>query len=140
MELIRRDTDYAFRLAAILTRVYGTERTISAKALAKEAQVSYALTGKILQKLAYAGIVESMMGSKGGWKLIKAPDEVQFAHVIEAVQGPIAVNRCLLSEHRCPLMGQCPAHPKMVQLQDQVAGFLQELTLKEFVSVEKDGQ
>ncbi len=138
MELIRRDTDYAFRLAAHLTAAYGSEKTLSAKVLAKETQVSYALTCKILQKLAHVGIVASVMGPRGGWKLAQPPEKVEFRHIIEAVQGPVMVNKCLLGGFKCPLKGKCPAHPKMAQLQKQIAGYLQELTLKEFLSTEKD--
>lgn len=136
MELIRRDTDYAFRLAAALTGNVGAEKALSAKILARDAQVSYALTCKILQKLAHAGIAESVMGPKGGWKLAKDPEKVQFRHVIEAIQGPVMVNKCLLGDFKCPLKGKCPAHPKMAKLQTQIVGFLKELTLKEFVNIE----
>ena len=138
MELIRRDTDYAFRLAANLTAAWGSEKTLSAKVLAKETQVSYALTCKILQKLAHAGILDSVMGPKGGWKLAKSPEKVEFRHVIEAIQGPVMVNKCLLGGFSCPLKTKCPAHPKMAQLQKQIAGYLQELTLKEFLSTESE--
>jgi Rrf2 family iron-sulfur cluster assembly transcriptional regulator len=136
MDLIRRDTDYAFRLAAMLAQHNGSAKTLSARALAKQTQVSYALTCKILQKLNHAGIVESTMGPKGGWKLAKKPESIQFRHLIEAVQGPVAVNRCLLGNFDCPLQKRCPAHPKMAILQTQIDDFLKNLTLGEFVSKE----
>ena len=132
MDLIRRDTDYAFRFAAKLTGVYAEQTALSAKVLAKQTQVSYALACKILQKLSHAGIVESVMGPKGGWKLAKKPEDIQFRHLIEAVQGPVSVNRCLLGDFKCPLKKQCPAHPKMAVLQKQIEDYLKELTLKEF--------
>ena len=133
MDLIRRDTDYAFRLAAMLAGVYAEKKALSAKLLAKETQVSYTLTCKILQKLSHAGIVESIMGPKGGWKLAKKPEKVEFRQLIEAVQGPVSVNRCLMGGFKCPLKKQCPAHPKMAVLQSQIEDYLKELTLKEFM-------
>ena len=133
MDLIRRDTDYAFRLVAKLAAVYGEETAFSARVLAKETQVSYTLACKILQKLAHAGIVESIMGPKGGWKLAKKPEKVEFRHLIEAIQGPVTVNRCLMGGFKCPLKGKCPAHPKMAVLQKQIEGYFKELTLKEFI-------
>ena len=136
MDLIRRDTDYAFRLTAVLAQNNGDDKTLSARALAQQTQVSYTLTCKLLQKLAHAGIVESIMGPKGGWKLARKPERIQFRHVVEAIQGPVAVNRCLLGGFDCPLKKQCPAHPKMAILQTKIDDFLKELTLKEFVSKE----
>lgn len=137
MDLIRRDTDYAFRIAARLAQSDG-EQALSAKTLSKETQVSYALTCKILQKLGHAGIVESVMGPKGGWKLAKKPEKVEFGHVIEAVQGPVSVNRCLLGGYQCPLQKECPAHPKMAVLQGKIEEFLKDLTLKEFIHKEPE--
>jgi len=140
MDLIRRDTDYAFRLAAKLAERNGSKKALSARLLSKQTQVSYALTCKILQKLAHAGIVESIMGPKGGWKLAKKPENIQFGQLIEAVQGPVAVNRCLLGDFDCPLKQQCPAHPKMAVLQHRIDDFLKDLTLKEFVPKESDNE
>ncbi len=140
MELIRRDTDYAFRLVASLTEAYGGDKALSSRVLAKETQVSYALTCKILQKLAHADIVESMMGPKGGWKLAKSPGKIEFRHVIEAIQGPVTVNKCLMGDFKCPHKRKCSARPKMAKLQKQIVGYLKDLTLEEFISKEtKDG-
>lgn len=133
MDLIRRDTDYAFRFAAQLAEAYGDDRPLSSRILAKENQVSYALTCKIMQKLAAAGIVKSIMGPKGGFELAKNPKEVEFGHLIEAVQGPVSVNKCVMGRFKCPLKGECPAHSKMVDLQTQINDYLKELTLQEFV-------
>lgn len=133
MELIRRDTDYAFRLVAQLAATYGEKNAFSAKLLAKDTQVSYSLACKILQKLAREGIVKSIMGPRGGWQLAKSPETVCFRHVVEAIQGPVAVNRCLLGGFQCPLKKKCPAHPKMAELQKEIVGFLDNLTLQEFM-------
>ena len=134
MDLIRRDTDYAFRLVAQLAKSYGDEGAFSARLLAEDNNVSYALTCKILQKLAAAGIVKSAMGPKGGFRLSKKPEMIEFKQIVEAVQGPVSVNKCLMGGYQCPLKGSCPVHPKMAVLQSKINGYLKELTLQEFVS------
>lgn len=133
MDLIRRDTDYAFRLAAALAGAYGQDKALSARVLAKDTFVSYTLTCKILQKMAHAGIVESIMGPTGGFRLAKKPQHIRFGQLVAAIQGPVSVNRCLLGGFKCPLKRRCPAHVKMGELQRQIDGFLNELTLKEFI-------
>ena len=133
MDLIRRDTDYAFRFVAQLAGAYGENNPLSARLLAKNNGVSYTLACKILQKLAGAGIVKSTMGPKGGFQLSKKPETIEFKQIVEAVQGPVSVNKCLMGSYKCPLKGTCPAHPKMAALQSQINSYLKELTLKEFV-------
>lgn len=134
MDLIRRDTDYAFRFAAQLAGAYNEGRPLSARVLAKDNQVSYSLACKILQKLTGAGIVTSTMGPKGGFKLSKKPQCTEFKQIVEAIQGPVSVNKCLMGNFQCPLKSKCPVHPKMAKLQAQINGYLKELTLQEFVS------
>ncbi len=136
MELIRRDTDYAFRFAAQLVGAYSEGCLLSARVLAKDSGVSYSLTCKILQKLANAGIVESTMGPKGGFQLSKEPEKIEFKQILEAVQGPVSVNRCLGCDYQCPFERQCQVHSKMGALQSQINGYLEKLTLQEFVSGE----
>jgi len=132
MELIRRDTDYAFRFAAQLVGAYGEGCLLSARVLAKDSEVPYALTCKILQKLAVAGIVKSTMGPKGGFQLSKKPETIEFKQVVEAIQGPVSVNKCLVSDYRCPLKSTCSVHPKLAVLQTTINDYLKGLTLQEF--------
>lgn len=136
MDLIRRDTDYAFRFVAQLAGAYDEGYLLSARVLAKDNGVSYTLACKILQKLAGADIVKSTMGPKGGFQLSKKPKAIEFKQVVDAVQGPVSVNKCLVGDYQCPLKGTCPAHPKMAALQSQINGYLKGLTLQEFVSGE----
>jgi len=133
MDLIRRDTDYAFRLLAQLAAAYSGDSALSARLLAKDNGVSYTLACKILQKLAAAGIVTSTMGPKGGFRLAKNPEKIAFKQVVEAVQGPVSVNRCLTGGFKCPLKNKCPAHPKLGELQAHINDYLKGLTLQEFV-------
>ena len=103
MDLIRRDTDYALRLAAELAKAHESQKPLSARVLAKNNHVSYALACKLLQKLASAGLVDSTMGPRGGFVLAQKPEAVTFGQIIEAIQGPVSVIRCLMGDFKCPM-------------------------------------
>lgn len=136
MDIIRRDTDYAFRIAARLTQEYSRGAALSARLLSKDTKVPYPLTCKILQKLVKAGVAQSVMGPKGGFRLANLPQNIRFGQVIAAIQGPVCVNKCLFGGFACPLKQQCPAHPKLAELQTKIDKYLNELTLQEFISRE----
>jgi Rrf2 family protein len=136
MELIRRDTDYALRLAARLAKDYAGEKTLSARSMARDNKVSYPLTCKLLQKLAQAGIVESVMGPKGGFRLARDPAAIRLAEVVEVIQGPITVNKCGAGDFVCPMQCDCGLHPKMLALQKQIHEFLYSMNLSEFLQKE----
>jgi Rrf2 family protein len=136
MELIRRDTDYALRLTARLAKTYAGEKTLSARTMARDNKVSYPLTCKLLQKLAQAGIVESVMGPKGGFRLARDPAAIRLADIIEVIQGPISVNKCGMGDFACPMQCDCGLHPKMLALQKQIHEFLYSMNLSEFLQKE----
>lgn len=129
MDLIRRNTDYALRLAANLATEYNKDKALSAKTLSINNNVPYPLTCKLLQKFQQAGIVASTMGPKGGFRLAKTPAEITFLELISIIQGPISVNRCLLGPYACPLKGHCPLHPKLAGLQQDIEQHLKTATL-----------
>ena len=51
--------------------------------------------------------------------------------VIEAIQGPLRLNRCLLGEGACERQESCPVREKIGQLQEQMDGYLTNVTLGE---------
>ena len=132
MDILRRNTDYALRLAVNLAKHYGDE-SLSTRVLAEEEDVSYQLACKLLQKLHAAGLVESNMGPKGGFRLRRTPAEVSIQEVIEAIQGRLRLNRCLLNDGLCSRQDSCPVREKMGALQEQMDSYLSSVTLDELV-------
>lgn len=130
MDILRRNTDYALRLAVNLAKHYG-EESLSTRVLAEDEDVSYQLACKLMQKLHAAGLVESDMGPKGGFRLRRVPEEVSIQEVIEAIQGPLRLNRCLLNDGFCARQDTCPVHEKLSHLQEQMNSYLKGVTLGE---------
>ncbi|MHC4216310.1 MAG: RrF2 family transcriptional regulator [Planctomycetota bacterium] len=132
MNIVRQNTDYAFRALVNLARRYGRD-VISTKVLAEEEDISYQFACKILQKLQSAKLVRSTMGPKGGYYLSKPPARVSLLEVIEAVQGPISMNKCLHAEDACNRKPNCGVSEKLTELQEYVVSFLRGVTLDEFL-------
>lgn len=130
MDILRRNTDYALRLAVNLARHHG-DGAVATRMLAEDEDVSYQLACKLMQKLHGAGLVQSDMGPRGGYRLSRSPEEIAILDVIEAVQGPLRLNRCLLRDGLCSRQGSCPVREKMQQLQEQMDGYLGSVTLGE---------
>ncbi|MEM7288526.1 MAG: Rrf2 family transcriptional regulator [Actinomycetota bacterium] len=62
--------------------------------LAEFHDVPPAYLGKQLQRLARAGIVESVAGRKGGFRLGRAAAEITLLDVVEAIEGTAPAFRC----------------------------------------------
>ncbi len=131
MEVIRRNTDYAFRLMAAIASE--PEQLKSVRKLAAECFVPYQLACKLLQKLCGASLVDSKLGPKGGYKLAVPAEQINLRQIIEAIQGPIIFNECLNGRFNCPLSRKCPIRGYLAQKQSEMVNEFGSKTLAELV-------
>jgi DNA-binding IscR family transcriptional regulator len=54
--------------------------------------------------------------------------------VVEAVEGPILPNRCLIGSGTCDRDGTCGVHPVWRQVQQQVVAILDGVTIEELAA------
>jgi Rrf2 family protein len=133
MDVLRRNTDYALRAMVNLASHYGNE-PVSTRTIAIKEDISYQLACKLMQKLQKTRLVTSCLGANGGFTLNKDPSKISLLDVINAIQGPISLNRCLLGINACPRQKNCPVRTKLVGLQDYISGYLAGITLDELAS------
>ena len=132
MDILRRNTDYALRTMVNLANHWGQE-PISTRAVSHEMDIPYQLACKLMQRLHKTKLVESCMGSKGGFKLSKEPSMINLREIIETIQGPVVLNRCLLDVSACNRQPGCPVNRKLVELQEYVINFLSDITLADLL-------
>ena len=97
---ITQESDYALR---IVTAIAESEEVIDAGSLSQKTLVTQRFTLKILHKLVIGGIILSYKGAKGGYKLAKDAKDITLKNVIELIDGPIAIARCVDSDEGCSL-------------------------------------
>src|SRR5688572_12007100 len=85
--------------------------TLPAKALAEYHGVSESYLAKHLQALAGAGLIESVPGPKGGFRLVRAPEAITVLEVVEAIEGPEPAFRCAEIRMRGPAAVEPDAYP-----------------------------
>lgn len=74
--------------------VLPADGVLSAAALAEFHGVSASYLLKHLQALSRAGIVDTVPGPKGGYRLAQAPEEISLLDILLAVEGPEPAFRC----------------------------------------------
>lgn len=97
---ITLESDYALR---IVTAIAESEEVVDAGTLADKTSVTQRFTLKILHKLVVGGLIKSYKGAKGGYKLAKSAEQISLRNVIELIDGPIAIARCVDSGEECSL-------------------------------------
>jgi Rrf2 family iron-sulfur cluster assembly transcriptional regulator len=136
MDILRRNTDYALRLMISLARNYKTG-SVSTRTLAQEQEVSYQLACKLMQRLHDARLVDSCMGPRGGFRLSRTPGQISLLEVVEVIQGPVTLNRCLMSDCACPRGGGCAVRVKITELQGHMEEYLRGVTVGDLVEAPK---
>lgn len=69
--------------------------------IADRLNISQIFLSKIFQKLKKKGLLQSQQGKGGGFTLPHPLDEITLLSVIEAVEGPISVRKCITNPKAC---------------------------------------
>lgn len=88
---------------------------------------------KIIARLARAGLVTSYRGNGGGIALARPASELTLLDVIEAAEGELALNACLIVPAVCHHAPWCAAHTVWCDVQAKVREMLAGRTLAELV-------
>jgi len=103
---ISRRVDYGLR-AVIYLSGQDPEKCCSITEIAQQQGVPRKFLEKIIQDLIRKGLIKSRRGSCGGYMLARSPDAISFYDVIEAIEGPVAVNACLDQHLGCDQLPRC---------------------------------
>ena len=125
---IPRRVDYGLR-AVIYLSGQQPDRCCSIGEIAKEQGVPRKFLEKIVQDLLRGGLIKSKRGSAGGYQLARAPEAISFCDVIEAIEGPIAVNACMDVHLGCDQMLRCTMIGVWSEVQHRVTEVLSRTTI-----------
>lgn len=95
---ITLEADYAVRIVERLTIHPEIQ---DAKTISNTTKIPLRFSLKILRNLVSSKIIRSYKGSRGGYTLNKKPSEITLKEVIEAVEGPYFISRCLNDSYCC---------------------------------------
>ena len=132
MELTRKG-DYAIRGIVYLASQPPNKISLLSE-IAAAVDVPQTFLAKIFQQFSKTGIVKSFRGTGGGFLLAAPPEEITLLQVVEAVEGPIVPNRCVLKAGECERDVSCTVHPVWHQVQQKVRGILANITLKDLAT------
>ena len=131
---ITQEADYALRIVYLLSKDRGV---LGAAVLAETAGVTERFTLKILRKLTQSGIVASKKGASGGYMLAVQPSEVNMRRVVEAIDGPLEISRCLDGDYECTRMGNerhlCAFHLIFSKINKSIAEKMEAVTLDRLI-------
>lgn len=119
-------TDYGTVLMTALA--VSPVRLQTSQELALDTHLAAPTVAKLLKLLCKAGLVESLRGARGGYRLARTPDRISVADIVCALEGPIALTECAV--HRgCGIESHCGVRSNWRVINDAVRSALESVTL-----------
>lgn len=118
----------------ILTALVGQpEQVQSAAEVAASIRVPVPTVSKILKMLAREGLVISLRGARGGYRLARPPAQISVAQIISAMDGPIGLTECSIASGLCTQESSCAVRANWQRVNRVVLQALEKITLEQMI-------
>lgn len=141
---LTKKTDYAVIAMSHLAAAE-PKAIVSAREIAESFGMPLALLMNILKRLCTAGLVQSVRGARGGYRLARSPRDITLADLVVALEGPVRLAECVVADHAvhgspvgasapCRLGACCPIQGTLQRVQTRLQEFLESITLAEIAA------
>jgi Rrf2 family transcriptional regulator, iron-sulfur cluster assembly transcription factor len=132
---ITRATEYAVRCVLHLA-LEPPERVVPRREIAAAREIPGQFLGKIAQRLARAGIIRIHQGARGGYELVVPAGRLTMLEVVEAAEGNLILNKCVMHPRSCSRTCSCAAHRVWSEARRQLRATLAAVTFAELAAQE----
>lgn len=130
MTKLSRKVEYALMVLKHMAEK-GNENLICAKDISDVLHTPFEVTAKIMQTLVSGQILRSEKGLQGGYRLAKSMDQISLHQLVELIEGPSALVKCIHSEQACEIQTNCNVASPLTLLNEKLQGFFQEIYLSD---------
>lgn len=121
-----------------LAKNYKEHRPLKISEIAETEKIPRKFLEAILLQLRHEGIVDSKMGARGGYLLIKHPEEVMLSTIIRCTGGPIALLPCVSlnfyeSCNECPHEQTCGLRDVVLEVREASIKILSKTSLTDIL-------
>lgn len=101
--------------------------------IAESQKISEKYISRLIIELRNAGMVKSIRGAKGGYKLARIPKYLTLLEIVEVMEGPIAIVECVDSSLSCMRQDLCAARKIWMRLNSEIRESLAKVSLQDMV-------
>src|SRR5947209_875035 len=103
----------------------------SAKEIADCYGIPLPMLAKILQKLTKIGLLQSLPGTNGGYRLARAATHITALEVIRAIDGPIILTACFTEHGACEQSEKCIVREPLRKVHEGILNLLNTITISD---------
>ena len=120
---------YALRFVLDVAAHVGDDKPRTGAVIAKAQNISEKFLSRIVIPLRERGIVRSVRGNVGGFRLAKSAEDITLLEIVETMQGPLAVLDCLAPGSECPRLMTCLARQVWKDVNQSFSDTLAKITV-----------
>ena len=110
----------------------GDDKATSLKDIAESKKMGIKYLEIIVSSLTKAGLLESVRGKNGGYRLVKAPNQYSLLEILNASEGSLAPVNCV-EDGVCENAPNCKTNKMWCELDELINDYLSKKTLSELL-------
>lgn len=125
--------------ALIDLAVHSEEEAVSIGSVSARQGISESYLEQLVGKMRRAGLVVSIRGAQGGYRLAKAAEEISVGDILRALEGSLDAVECpgLQEEQGCEEADFCVAKYVWQRINDSITDAVEGITLAQLVEESK---
>lgn len=127
----QKTTEYAIRVMVYLAEK--RPERLSARALYEALDIPYKYLGRLMSRLAEAGLLSVEKGKYGGYQVDRPLEEIFLYQIADVVEGLEDYRRCVLGFPECSDENPCALHSIWVVQRDQIKDMLFSTSLADLM-------
>lgn len=129
-----KSSEYAIRCLVSMAHSGGGLQSV--KSLSDNLDIPYKFLGRLMSLLGSHGVVESVQGKAGGYRIVRRLEDIRLAEIVDIVEGMENYERCILGFERCDDKNPCPMHEFWSGHKDGILHMLESTTLAQLAASE----
>jgi Rrf2 family protein len=126
--ILTRKGDYGVRAILFLAQ-QPPGKVSPIKEISQAMEIPTVFLSKVMKQFVRKGFVLPKRGISGGYMLAKPSSAITLKEIIEAIEGPISINKCLLKKAPCNRKKECVAAPVWEEIQRKFVSDLDHYTI-----------
>ena len=138
--LISSKGRYALRLMIYIAALGDAEGKIALREVADREHISQKYLEQLLRPLMKAGLLKSVRGKGGGYRLTRSPDQYTVSEILMLTEGSLAPVSCLTpGASACARMANCRTYEMWKGLNDLISDYFGKITLADLALPDQAG-
>ncbi len=132
--LLSKTFAYALRSMLYLSLVEDGNKPVQISEIAQCLNIPKHFLAKVLQQFSKKGILESVKGPNGGFRLNEKSMQTSLIEIFEITDGTEVFEQCALRFNKCDHINPCPLHNKVSEIRHHLISILSDATIADLMN------